>query len=104
MTYTDHLQPRFEMPSDTSGILSLKEINGVSILSIEQLMKSHDVRYSSHGFLGQDESLIDILAEDNETVLDLGLTHEQIARDIGTLFQTIHYDLPPLDSKDDVRR
>jgi hypothetical protein len=62
----------------TSLIEGLTEINGRPIAALEKDMRPG--AYSTKGFLGADERLLDILAEDNRYVVgELGLNHQQIA-------------------------
>lgn len=63
--------------NETSLIRSLTSFNGTPVSELEDRMKPSS--YSQAGFLGEDESLIDVLAEDNDTVLEMGLTHQQLA-------------------------
>jgi len=71
----------------TDKIVSLNVINSLSIQQLEALMRpgvygggrrdSHGI--SDAGFLGEDESLLQVMAMDNNFVLSRGLTHQQIA-------------------------
>lgn len=63
--------------NETSLIRSLKSLNGTPIQELESRMQSGGI--SGSGFLGSDESLTQVLAEDNDTVLRMGLTHQQLA-------------------------
>gem|GEM_PF-2741307 len=75
--------------NDTEIIRGLRTINGVPVWKLEKLMRPAitivhgDLRasggISNAGFLGKDESLLDVLARDNDTVRELGLTHRQLA-------------------------
>jgi len=68
----------------TSLIQGLTEVNGRTIASLEKDMRPG--AYSTKGFIGADERLLDILAEDNRYVVEeLGLTHQQIARHLRAL-------------------
>jgi hypothetical protein len=51
------------------------------MVDLETLMRPGNL--SGEGFLGPTESLDEVLAEDDKTVKELGLTHEQIADRIG---------------------
>lgn len=63
--------------NETSLIRSLREINGQSISALEARMRPmHD---SMAGFLGQNESLLEVMARDNDFVLSQGLTHQDLA-------------------------
>jgi hypothetical protein len=63
----------------TSLIKGLTEINGLTIRVLERAMRPGVS--SSAGFLGKDEKLLDVLAEDNRVVVEeLGLTHQELAR------------------------
>lgn len=84
-----------------TDIRSLVSINGISIENLERIMRPRgtiDVTDLANrgavvdsGYLGKDESLIDLLAEDNRTVVDvLGTNHEQIAHDLFIL-QSVGY-------------
>ena len=67
----------------TSLIRRLRSINGRGIAELEKDMRpgaEADVG-SDAGFLGAEESLLEILAADNDYVInELGLTHHEIAR------------------------
>lgn len=63
--------------NDTETIRGLESINGVSINRLEAYMRPREL--SATGFLGEDESLIDVLARDNEQVLAHDLTHQDLA-------------------------
>ncbi|HYT94095.1 MAG TPA: hypothetical protein VEL76_35595, partial [Gemmataceae bacterium] len=71
----------------TALLRTLKEINGRSIADLEKDMRpgaKSDVG-SRAGFLGKDEKLLDILAMDNQYVVDeLKLTHQELARQLHT--------------------
>lgn len=54
-----------------------KQISGIPIAELEKRMRPGD--FSNAGFLGKEESLIDVLAKDNDWVLAHGLTHQQLA-------------------------
>ena len=58
----------------------LKTLTGIPISKIEE-----DAR--RRGFLGQDESLLDVLRKDNDFVFSQGMTHQQLAE---PLFAAIH--------------
>lgn len=63
----------------TALIETLAEINGRSIERLEADMRPG--KLSTAGFLGPDEKLLDVLAEDNKYVVDeLGLTHQELAK------------------------
>jgi len=67
----------------TALIKSLTEINRRKIAALEKDMRPGAVSEvgSRLGFLGKDEKLLDILAEDNDFVLGkLGLTHQELAK------------------------
>ena len=67
----------------TDLVRKLTEINDRTIADLEKDMRpgAPSEVGSRAGFLGQDESLLDVLAMDNEFVVDkLGLTHQDIAR------------------------
>jgi hypothetical protein len=69
--------------NDTTVIRGLKAINGRTIAELEKDMRpgaKSDVG-SDAGFIGQDEKLLDVLAEDNRYVVEsLGLTHQELAK------------------------
>lgn len=69
-------------------ILSLTEINGHSIATLEKDMRpgaESDVG-SRLGFLGADESLLTVLAADNDYVVgELGLSHQELATHLHAL-------------------
>ena len=63
--------------NDSDTIRNLKEITGLSIEKLEEIMRPG---YSSGaGFLGKDESLIEIMVEDNDYVTSRGLSHRDLA-------------------------
>jgi hypothetical protein len=63
----------------TALIRTLTQINGRTIAELEEDMRPG--AFSEKGFLGEDEGLLDVMATDNETVVDeLGLTHQELAR------------------------
>lgn len=69
----------------TALIRTLTEINGRSIADLEKDMRpramSKGFEGSAAGFLGREEKLLDVLAADNQYVVDeLGLTHQELAR------------------------
>jgi hypothetical protein len=68
----------------TSLIKKLTEINGISILDLEKSMRPEES--SVAGFLGKDESLLEVLTTDNQYVVDeLGLTHQELAKHLHVL-------------------
>jgi hypothetical protein len=70
--------------NDTALIGKLTEINGRSIADLEKDMRPGVS--SGQGFLGAKESLLEILAEDNDFVNgELGLTHQELARHLHVL-------------------
>jgi hypothetical protein len=63
----------------TSFIEKITEINGLSIDDLEKSMRPGEL--SRAGFLGKDESLLEVMAADNKYVVDeLGLTHQNLAK------------------------
>jgi hypothetical protein len=65
----------------TSLIRTLKKINGRTIAALEKDMRPGGL--SSAGFLGNDEKLLDVLAADNEFVVDrMGMSHQELARNL----------------------
>jgi len=62
----------------TSRIAQLPEINGRKVAKLEKDMRPGAL--SRSGFLGRDESLLEVLAADNRFVVDEhGLTHQELA-------------------------
>ncbi len=67
------------------SIRRLTHLNGVPIATLEARMRPFSVTghhygmYSYDGFLGADESLVDLLISDNRVVIDAGFTHENLA-------------------------
>jgi hypothetical protein len=61
----------------TDAIRGLRELQGRKISSLEVHMR--DRKFSSAGFLADGESLIDVLANDNDYVTGLGLSHQELA-------------------------
>lgn len=65
--------------NDTALIKKLTHLNGKTIEELEKVMRPGVS--SGKGFLGKDESLLAILADDNDFVIGkLGLTHQELAR------------------------
>ncbi|MEQ8766854.1 MAG: hypothetical protein RL885_23270 [Planctomycetota bacterium] len=74
--------------NETVTIRSLESINGISIAEIETRMRpgAEGEAGSTAGFLGPDESLLEVMATDNETVVETwGLTHQDLARSLKLL-------------------
>lgn len=72
----------------TESLKSLTEIAGRTIAELEKDMRpgANSEVGSRKGFLGKDEKLLEILAEDNKYVVDeLGLTHQDFARHLHVL-------------------
>ena len=65
----------------SESIRQLKSINGQSITNLEALMRpgNQDERSSKDGFLGANESLIEVMIADNDYVTERGLTHRELA-------------------------
>jgi len=64
----------------TVQILTTTQINGKTITSIEsEFLRQAGGFFLPNNRLGRDESLKHRLAEDNETVVGLGFTHQQLA-------------------------
>ena len=66
-------------------IRNLTEINGISIADLEESMRPKGL--STAGFLGKDERLLDVMAADNDWVLGVGLTHQELARHLYTFYR-----------------
>jgi hypothetical protein len=67
----------------TTLIKDLTEINGRTIAELEKQMRpgAKGLEGSRAGFLGPEERLLEVLAEDNRYVVDeLGLTHQELAK------------------------
>ncbi len=72
----------------TGLIEGLREINGRTIAALEKDMRpgAESKVGSEKGFLGPEERLLDVLAEDNRFVVDdLGLTHQELAKHLHAL-------------------
>jgi hypothetical protein len=68
----------------TALVRKLTHVNGKTIAELERSMRPGAL--SRAGFLGKDEKLLDVLAADNEYVVDkLGLTHQELARHLHVL-------------------
>lgn len=78
--------------NETSLIRTLTRINGVSIRDLEEMMSSD--RFSVSGFLGKRESLLAVLAEDNDFVRSRGLTHQEIALHLKYLVALFQHIIP----------
>lgn len=75
----------------TELIRKLTHINGKSIKALEDFMRPG--ASSTKGFLGKDESLLEILAEDNDYVTGkLGMTHQDLARPLLILAAIVERD------------
>lgn len=74
--------------NDTKLILGLRELAGQSITKLEARMRPD--RDSMAGFLGQNESLLKVLAWDNNFVQANGLTHQELAFPL--LYARQHYN------------
>jgi hypothetical protein len=63
----------------TSVIRALKQLNHIPIGDLEDRMRPGHA--STDGFIGDNEKLLDVLASDNDTVLEkLGVTHAELAK------------------------
>lgn len=60
--------------NESSTIRTLTALNGVPRVVLE-----HRMRSGMTTFLGEDESLSEVMADDNDAVLAMGLTHQQLA-------------------------
>jgi hypothetical protein len=71
----------------TALIKKLGEINDISIADLEKKMRpGSGADMSVAGFLGKDESLLEVLAADNQYVVEeLGLTHQELAKHLHVL-------------------
>ena len=56
--------------NETSVVRALNSLNGIPVSVLEENMG---------GFLVPGQSLTEVLAKDNETVLGMGMTHQQLA-------------------------
>lgn len=65
--------------NSTSSILRLEKLNGQSISEIEESLRSWQWGFLQGSCLKKEESLLEILAQDNEEVQSEGLTHQKIA-------------------------
>lgn len=91
LTDTEHYKPTAISRDDgglvlagsnfSSQIRCCESINGIAIEQLEKLMRpgSNDDYGSTEGFLGENESLLDVLVSDNEFVMETGFTHRQLA-------------------------
>jgi hypothetical protein len=71
--------------NETSAILSSERIGALSVQDLEERMRP--LNDSMQGFMGENESLLEILAYDNELVRQSGLTHEQLAKPLSDMRQ-----------------
>ncbi len=82
--------------NSTHLIRQLSSLNGATISTLEEIMRpgaSH-TNGSRSEFLGNNESLIDVLAEDNHYVVDqLGLTHQQLVFPLRLILQACRHGL-----------
>ncbi|MDQ5972056.1 MAG: hypothetical protein QG553_215 [Patescibacteria group bacterium] len=69
--------------NSSERLSKLESINGISIAELEERMRPSSL--SIAGFLGANESLVDRLVEDNDTVANAGLTHEMVAEPLQKL-------------------
>jgi hypothetical protein len=68
--------------NETALIRGLKELNSRTIVDLEKDMRPGATTEvgSASGFLGPDEKLLDVMAMDNQYVVDeVGLTHQELA-------------------------
>jgi hypothetical protein len=67
----------------------IQTINGLTIQELEDLMRpgNSDRRSSTLGFLGPDESLIEVLVADNDFITSQGLTHRELAIPLLQIFR-----------------
>ncbi|MDO8626150.1 MAG: hypothetical protein Q7K39_01680 [Candidatus Magasanikbacteria bacterium] len=91
------------LPNTTEDIRKLKSINGIPIDQLELRMRPYDqtkdfftpvdpapipgaeehlprFSRSQYGFLGEKESLIEVLADDNDEIGAYGMTHQKVGR------------------------
>ena len=88
--------------NSSSLIRGLKQINGRTIKALEDDMRPG--KSSSAGFLGKDEKLLDVLVKDNEYVVDqLGMSHQELARQLYTLEAIYHKLNGKINDKEPVR-
>lgn len=71
-------------------IRSLKSLNSTPITQLERSLRPGSDSHA--GFLGPNESLVSIMAEDNDTVSELGLSHAQLA-DFLNYFESVQQHL-----------
>lgn len=77
----------------TARIRKLPSLAGRSIADLEKDMRPGG--FSSKGFLGKDERLLDILAADNALVVEKhGLTHQQLARHLHLVGALVRKNAP----------
>lgn len=62
----------------------VEDLSADDLHAIEKRMQPGGVSYS--GFLAEDEKLGDVIAKDNATLKDLGVTHKQVADRIESIF------------------
>jgi hypothetical protein len=68
----------------TALVKGLETINGIAVADLEKAMRPGGL--SKAGFLGKDERLLDVMADDNDHVLGkLKLTHQEMARHLHVL-------------------
>ena len=60
-----------------ASIVALKEINGIKIADLESSMRPG--KLSKAGFLGDKERLLEVMAADNDWIVQARLTHQEIA-------------------------
>ena len=93
----DHRNPEFRIGgvNSTETIRRLKSINNMPIEEIEARMRpgwtstTGNYEGSDSGFLGFNERLTDVLADDNDAVLRHSLTHQIVASKLRTLLSEI---------------
>jgi len=73
--------------NETKLISGLTEIAGQPITKLEDIMRPDHA--SMAGFLGEDESLLKVMAEDNDFVLSQGITHQDLAAVL--MYARAHY-------------
>ncbi len=70
-------------PNSTAQIRKLSHLNGLTVAELEARLRPYQL--SVAGFIGRSESLIKVLADDNDYVTGRGLTHELLAKPLMAL-------------------
>lgn len=72
--------------NDSSQIRSMTSLRGIPRVVLERRMRS-----GMTSFLGENEALFEVMADDNDAVVSMGLTHQQIADFLSYFSKAVKY-------------